>query len=779
MYFNILKKDLKRKKTMNIIVLLFMILAAMFVSSSVNNIVAVFGGLDSYFNKADMSDYFVITLDHGDPSETEKVLDNIEEVDSYGYESMVMVTSDNIDVDGSNSSIVFPFESSQINYFDKDNNIITEVKAGTIWVAIKALMKSDYNVGDKITLTSGEYSEEFEIAGGFKDALFGSDMMGNTRFILAEEDYKIFAADEESKTMAGSIFYIDTDDTDAVAGAVSEINLAFNGPASTIKMTYVMDMLIAGVMLIVSVLLIITAFIVLRFTIGFTISEEFREIGVMKAIGIRNYKIRTLYIVKYLGLAVVGSAIGFFASIPFGKMLLNSVTKTMVLESEDSILINLICSIVVVAVILLFCYSCTRKIVKSTPLDAIRSGQTGERYRKKCLIRLSRSRLNTTGFLALNDVLSSPKRYALITVIIILVLSPVLIMADSANTLQSEKLVPVFGMTVSDAYISDGDSSYFKEGGEEIFKELIKEREKKLADNGMPAEITSEIMLKLSVTHGDKTFKSQVLQGQGTTTDEYKYIEGTAPQNADEIAVTPLVAESIGAEIGDTVTMKFMEGDRDFIITAIFQTMNNMGEGVRLHESVKYSYAQIAGNMAFQVNFTDNPNQKEIDSRIERMKDIFDNDEIYNSSEFVKDMTGMADTIESIKYLILALAVIVTALVAILMERSFIEKERGEISLRKAIGFRNGTIISHHVLRMGIAAFIAAAVSAIISTPVTNLIITPVFGIMGAVSIDFEINPLEVFVIYPVIIIAAMVLFTFISAQYTRKITTSEVSGIE
>ena len=46
MFLNILKKDLKRKKAMNIIVLLFVVLATMFVASSVNNIVNVTTALD-------------------------------------------------------------------------------------------------------------------------------------------------------------------------------------------------------------------------------------------------------------------------------------------------------------------------------------------------------------------------------------------------------------------------------------------------------------------------------------------------------------------------------------------------------------------------------------------------------------------------------------------------------------------------------------------------------------------------------------------------------------
>ena len=60
MYLSILKKDLKRKKTMNIILLIFIILATMFVSSSVNNILNVTSALDSYLDMANVPDYFFV-----------------------------------------------------------------------------------------------------------------------------------------------------------------------------------------------------------------------------------------------------------------------------------------------------------------------------------------------------------------------------------------------------------------------------------------------------------------------------------------------------------------------------------------------------------------------------------------------------------------------------------------------------------------------------------------------------------------------------------------------
>ena len=51
----------------------------------------------------------------------------------------------------------------------------------------------------------------------------------------------------------------------------------------------------SGVMLIVSICLILISIVILRFTIHFTLSEEFREIGVMKAIGIRNQNIQNSF----------------------------------------------------------------------------------------------------------------------------------------------------------------------------------------------------------------------------------------------------------------------------------------------------------------------------------------------------------------------------------------------------------------------------------------------------------------------------------------------------
>ena len=118
----------------------------------------------------------------------------------------------------------------------------------------------------------------------------------------------------------------------------------------------------------------------LRFTIAFTLSEEFREIGVMKAIGIRNIKIRGLYLTKYFAISAVGAGIGLMLSYPFGKLLINYSLESIIIDSGNNGFINATCSVLVAAVILLFCLCCTGRVSKTSPVDAVRNGQTGERF---------------------------------------------------------------------------------------------------------------------------------------------------------------------------------------------------------------------------------------------------------------------------------------------------------------------------------------------------------------------------------------------------------------
>ena len=792
MFFRILKKDLKRKKTMNIILLLFVILSAMFVSASVNNIFTVVNGLDYYFDQAGLDgNYFIITTARDGDTSIEEALDKADCVDEYRVEEQIYIGAKDVLHDGKkafeyqNISMLISIDNASINFFDENNNVITKVNEGEVYVSSGILKDSKLSVGDEIEIKLYGISTKLKIAGIAKDALLGSNFMGNPRYIVSDKEYMKFRPDEEVlKKSLGKIYYINTNDEKALKEILSEKDgIMFEGTDKVIKTAYVMNMIVAAVLLIISIGLILVSFTVLKFTIGFTIAEEFREIGVMKAVGIKNSAVRRLYITKYLAIAVIGAIIGFCGSVPFGNMLIKSVSENMVLGNESSKLIGLMSAVVVVVLIVWFAYSSTKRIKKLSPVDAVRSGQTGERYGKKGFITLKKSKLSTTGFLATNDVLSSKKQFGIMTIVFTICFLMVMILANTANTLCSDKLVYLFGTLKSDVYLDDANrimELMDGESGDEKIYETLNEIEDILAKNDMPGKCIVELQFKYQVSFNGNIQKLTFQQNKLTKASDYVYNEGTAPQNEYEIALTPQSAKLIGCEIGDTVNIKINGVEHDYLVTGLFTSFNQLGEVGRLHEDAKTDRSEIVSAFAFQIDFDDNPDSETVNKRIERLKKIFDTKDVYNAADYTKNCTQVSDTMRAVEYLTLILTVIISALIAILMERSFISREKSEIALMKAVGIKNKKIITQHTLRFVIVMVLAFIIASILVLPLTKLCIDPIFGIMGvAYSLEYEIKPLEIFVICPFIILAATTLSAFLTSLYTNTIKASHTADIE
>lgn len=787
MYLNILKKDLKRKRAMNMILLLFIILATMFVSSSVNNIINVTTALDSYFEMANVPDYFAATMNKNLAVDIEETVGSASAVDSYATENMLFLSSDNfiyededIVVEGTN----LVHSDICMNYFLSDGSILETVRQGEFYMTEGKADAFGIDVGDKLTIELNGVSRELILAGKIKDALLGSNTMSFTRYIISREDFEYFlSAENAEEYYGGALVYIYSSNMETVLPQIKPLvdNSALTMDRAFMKFTYIFDMIVVGILLIVSMILIIIAFLVLRFTISFTLSEEFREIGVMKAIGISNFRIRSLYLVKYMGLSIIGAAIGLVLSFPFGKMLMGVSSQTIIVRNQSPILVNILCAILVIAVILLFCYGCTGKVKKLTPIDAIRNGQTGERFRKKSLMGLGKSKLPVTPFLALNDIVSSPRRYSIITLIFFLCLALLLILSATVSTMNSGSLATTFGWADCDIYLDSKVMGYMMEDGREKLAKHLDEMEQTLAENDIPAKCYQEMMFILPVSFGKNESNICIYQGTGTTMDMYDYTAGITPKNTDEIAITRIAADKLNADIGDTVTMKTIDGDREYIISAFFQSMNMQGSGIRLHNDAYINYVQAAGSTNTQIAFTDHPGRKEIEQRMDEIQRIFpDYENIRTCAEATADMLGVTGALDAVKSLVAALTIVLAALITVLMEHSFIAKERGEIALMKAIGTRNGKIYAYHALRFLFVGMIAVMVGEIFAMPLTHLCIDPIFKMMGMeLAVDYVINPLEMYLVLPVVILVTTTVSAFLTSLYTRKIKSSDTANIE
>lgn len=788
MFGRILKKDIRRNKTMNIILFLFVIIASLFFASGLNNLVATFNGTDYMFEKAEIGNYQLIAMGEGAIGMFEDKVKSIPEVKSYTREISIFCAEGNIlsesgkRFDVTNTGLVQSIDQRGMKYFDQENEEITSVEKGKIRVSNAFLRDNDLEVGDKVTIKQGDVKETYEIQSGFKDAFLGSQFMGNPRFLLCDEDFQKFLDDDICYNYyGGEIFYINTDDVRAVGSALSGLEkVGYSYPISTLKMAFIMNLIIAFVVVILSACLMIVSFLVLRFAINFSISEDFREIGVMKAIGIKNKKIRTLYLTKYAFISVVGSVIGFFLSIPFGKVLLYAVSRDMVLGTGLGIIWNLIGAVCVAVLVILSAYLITGKVKKLAPIDAIRSGQTGERFRKKGGIRMTKSKARPSLYLAINDILSSPKRFVTVIITFSLCTLLILVIANTANTMKSEKLVHLFG-PVSDVYITDvaESMSYMTEEGEEKLRERLDEMAKEYTDAGMPCTAHITLIYNYEIGFEGQRYNYACEQDMNNTVNDFIYSEGSAPANKNEIAITDMFTELTGAKIGDTVTMDFGNGPENMLITAKFQSMNDLGKIILLHQDAETDFLHLKNPMQFRLDFTDNPDKKTINERIEKIKEMTGNDKVQTAAEFSADSVKVYDIMNTVARLLLVIVLIVVILITLLMERSFIADEKSEIAITKAVGFKDSAVIRWHVNRFFIAAAIAMIIAVGLSIPVTELAISPIFGMMGASKIDYKYDIVRCFLAYPAVILAVTVITAFITALYTKKIECKDTASIE
>lgn len=789
MYLNILKKDLKRKRAMNIILLLFMILATMFVASSVNNIINVTTALDSYFEMADAPDYAAAAMNKNLVVDIDETVSQASAVDRYATENVLFLSSDNFiygneDIVSKGSNLVH--SDICMNYFLSDGSILETVRPGEFYMSEGEADACGIDVGDQLTIECNGARREFVLADKIKDALFGSKQMTLTRYIISEEDFENFlSAENTEEYYGGTLVYIYSSDMETALPQIKPLvdNSALTMDRATMKFTYVFDMIVVGLLLMVSMILIIIAFVVLRFTISFTLSEEFREIGVMKAIGIGNFKIRGFYLVKYMGLSIIGAAVGLVLSFPFGKMLMSVSSQNIIVGNQSPVLVNIVCAVLVVAVILLFCYGCTGKVKKLTPIDAIRNGQTGERFRKKSLMSLGKSRLPMAPFLALNDMVSSPRRYGIITLTFFLCLSLLLILSATVSTMNSGSLAATFGWADCDIYLdSKIIAECMLEDGHEKLEKHIDEMEQTLAKHGIPAKCYQEMMFILPVSFGEDESNICIYQGTGSTMDMYEYTAGTAPQNTDEIAITRIAADKLNATIGDTVTIKTIDGEKEYIISAFFQSMNMQGSGIRLHSDAYINYVQAAASVdGTQITFTDHPDSREIERRMEEIQRIFpDYKNIRTCAEATADMIGIGGALDAVKSLVGVLTIVLAALITVLMERSFIAKEQGEIALMKAVGTRNGKIYAYHTFRFLFVGIMAVMIGEIFAMPLTHLCIDPIFQMMGMeLAVDYVTDPVEMYLIFPIVILATTTVSAFLTSLYKRKIKSSDTANME
>lgn len=791
MFFRILKKEFTHKIGINIILFIFMLMATIFVASSVNNIIVVLHATEYCMEKGKVGDIYVAEFEKEGEENLGDFLKKSADVTSYSKNEAILLSSSNIKSFGNQAGSNYKVTGSiflqsqwkkNMLIFDSNGKPI-HLKNGEIAISLDQVEKNHLKIGDKITLKYGNYTKTYLLKYATNDPAFGGDFMSIRRFLISDDDFS------QWKQQGIDPFYnynINTNQKEKLNQQMNrqQLNFITNIDKDMISFSYVVNLISAAVLIIVGICFILIAFLILRFTIVFTLQDDFKEIGIMQAIGIKYKTIQKIYLAKYIILISVAACIGCFLSIPTSNYMIDRVRKSMLMESAGANFnINIICSILVALFVLQMCALCTRKLKKITAMEAIRSGQMGERYYQKTLIHLAKSKFMPTPiFLALNDILSSCKKYVVLILTFSIGMLLIILPLNTITSLKSDEMIRNFVLdTKADFYITDikkdlneteaYDHDYAKKTLDQI-KADFKQKGYEIRDNVMT-------FYTFSIYRDEPKDIYSVTTTVPVYSDNFYYqmTKGSAPKEKNEIAFSEKQAEKMHVKIGDTVHVMLNGTNQQFIITGFYQNYLNMGSSAALSEKVDVSNIKLSGIWTYQCYFKNHTFTKELN---QQLKKEFTQYSIKDAQQVMAGQLGStSNQLGELKKVILILIFAVNILITLLMTKIFILNEKGQIALLKNIGFSNFSVRMWQTTRMGIILCMSVFFGAVISIPLNTLALRPIFGMMGATHMVIAVNASEVYLKYPLFLLALVCITTYAATARIKNIDYMELNNQE
>lgn len=791
MLFRILKKDLKRKKGINFIVFLFMIMATLFVASSVNNIFVVLNATDYCMEKGKVPDIFICSYEK-ENGKIKEWLEGTESVKDFSENKGIFLMGDNIvEFNGKsgedydiNSTIMLQSNWKQHMLIFDQNGDLPELKPGTLAMPEKEMKRNHLKEGDTFSVQFGNYQKTFKISEPIQDPALGSDYTGLIRYLINESDFQ-----EIEKHCDQIILNYGVDTTNNTEFLKNFNKMGFDIMVtiekSMFEFSYVMQMITAIILIVLGVCLIIISFLVLRFTIVFTLSEEYKEIGVMKAIGIKNFTIKKTYLIKYFVLISVAAIIGCVISIPVSKSSLKLVAGNLMLQDRSGNSgINVICAFVVMAVVMLLCLLSTNRIRRISAIQAIRSGMTGERFNRKSVLSLRKmGHTIPVMFLAVNDILSEVKKYLVLILTFAMGTILIILSVNTLESLTSEEMAKNFALdTEADTFISVDTVTDLQRGmleGKPFIEKMIAELESDIKEIGYEAEIStlSYYFLGYYMEDPDEVLRFMTCQMVGANGSHVELVNGYTPVLENEIAMSEQAMKKLNAKIGDTVCMKVGDRVMDMIITASYANYLQMGESVMLNSQLNIEDVTMSGLFYLQIKLV---GVQDKETALMNIHKKFPEYKFNNMQQVVSSQIGgTMDTFGAIKITIILLVCGINVMITILMIKIFVIGEKGQIAMLRALGFSIKQLKQWQVIRIGILLIISSILGILCSTFLNNLLLKPVFAMMGASHMKIQVNILESYCLYPFLLFVIIALAAYVSLGKIKRLKIMEINNIE
>jgi putative ABC transport system permease protein len=768
MYYRLLRNDIRRSKAITLTTMLFVAAAAMLVALAAVLVVNLSGAIDTLMMQAKTPHLMQMHAGELDAARLAAFAEQNQAVaDFQAMEFLNLDGAQFVFVGGSLADSVqdngLSVQSEKFDFLlDLDGQVIS-VADGEIYVPITYLQGGIARVGDTMTVAG----RPFTIAGVLRDSQMQPLLSSSKRFLVSQND---FAALRKS----GSVEYLiefrlhDIGNLGAFEAAYTAAGLEANGPTLTYPLFRLFnglsDGLMIAVILLVSTLVIAIAFLCIRFTLLAKIEDDYREIGVMKAIGLRLDNIKRIYLTQYVAIAAVGSLLGYGLSLLFRDALLANIRLYMG-ESENAALAPLlgIFSVTLVFVaISAYVNGVLGRFRKISPAEAVRFGVSQEKSGGGRHFRLSTNRLlDTNIFIGIKDVLARKSLYVTMLTVLVLAAFIIIVPQNLHNTLASDTFITYMGVGNSDLRIDIQQTDQIAEKAAEIA--AVMENDPSISRFVVLTTQTFRVKLadgsdeRLKVELGDHSIFPLT------------YAEGRAPAAENEIALSVLNANELGKTVGDAITLVIDGHERTLTVCGTYSDVTNGGK------TAKAIFSDPSADTMWSVITAELADPALLDEKIAEYADRFAFAKVSDIDEYIRQTYG--GTIRAIglaSYAAIGVALALTVLITLLFMRMLVAKDRYAIAVMKAFGFTNADIRAQYVTRSIFVLLIGVLLGTLLANTLGETLAGAVIASFGAASFKFIVNPVFAYLLSPLLMAGAVLASTYFGTLDAGQIKISE-----
>lgn len=642
-----------------------------------------------------------------------------------------------------------------------------EIAVGTVYVSPSMVSIMDLKIGDIITfpVARGGETLRLTVAGYYEDPFVGSSMIGMKGFLISDADYEavfqtISGAGMDSLARNGAMIHIFTEGESHVS--VSDINRLLNENTPISQYTEfihsaeaiegfmgILQNAFCGLLAAFALILLAAAMVVLGHSISGTIEQEYKNLGILKTVGLTGNRLIQLQLLQYITVMGAGILSGILAAFPISRLVGNMMlTTTGVLLTAD---LPMLPCLAVFAVILLLLAGFTvlklRKIISVTPMRAIRGEVGNMNWKPGKGYQMKAKGLPLQ--LAMRQLLSGKKRYLSACLIAIL-----LVFFASLTGRMNAWLGPD-GKGMMDAFNSADLDIGVQAQGE------LDPGEMEAMVRSYTGITDSYLLAMPSVSVNGSNYTANVI----TDPERFHISQGETSQRADEVVLTETAASDLGVSIGDYVTIRGDTGSGEFKVSGIYHCANGMGANIGMDRGGYLIIGQDDPQIWCYHYFLADASKKA--AITEGLLEAYGGD-VHVHENTWPGLLGIISAMQGLLAFMYGMIAVFVFIVTIMTGSKILRAEQKDLGIYKTIGCSTAMLRMTFSLRFGIVAAIGAAGGTIMAAFLTDPLVSAIMRLAGISN--FASHPTLFEILMPGLTVTLLFLgFSYLAAGRIKK----------